>query len=481
MQKLLPAIAIIAFAWFAVSCGGGGDGDKVVVGAEGGVVTSDDSKLTLDIPAGALDEEVGITITTVSVDDLPEALREASGSGPAYRLEPDGLEFDEPVPVTLELGKDDLPEDQPENGTFAYQLVTQDEDGELEFLDELVTEASLADGTVVVRGKLDHFSIITTQRGTVILGVDPGTIRIAPDNFFTVRIFFFNLAHVENELGPSGFGLLEEGQVAVSLHDVVLQPFYTRSVVDGLPVSFEYDNFLPGFGNSELFTYFCEEGEGTYGATMLYDMAPLDHPEGLRMQSIGLFGDATCAEAMPTDTPVPTSTPAPGATNTPVPGVATSAPQSKPTPEPVPTSTPVPPPPTNTPVPTTHTDPPGDEIVVGGGSDAVVDIRSVTIGPSGSQTKVFVTFGGDPSEAYFDDLSFAVRVTLGGQVGLLEIHNDVVNDAPPAGGSVNVTSNGVSIIFNKPVPSGVKLLVESFHLETESSPFGSDRFTVMLP
>ena len=118
---------------------------------------------------------------------------------------------------------------------------------------------------------------------------------------------------------------------------------------------------------------------------------------------------------------------------------------------------------------------------MGGGSDAAVDIRSVSISPSGNQTKVFVTFGGDPSEAYFDDFSFAVRVTLGGQVGLLEIHNDVVNDAPPAGGSVNVTSNGVSIIFNKPVPSGVKLLVESFHLETESSPFGSDRFTVMLP
>ncbi len=461
MRTLLPAIVLIAFVSVAVSCGGGGDDGKVVIGAEGGVVTSEDGKLTLDIPAGALDGEVEITITTVSVDDLPEALREASGSGPAYRLEPDGLVFNEPVPVTLELGKDDLPEDQPENGTFAYQLVTQDEDGELEFLDELVTEASLADGTVVVRGKLDHFSIITTQRGTVILGVDPGTIRIAPDNFFTVRIFFFNLAHVENELGPSGFGLLEEGQVAVSLHDVVLQPFYTRSVVDGLPVSFEYDNFLPGFGNSELFTYFCEEGEGTYGATMLYDMAPLDHPEGLRMQSIGLFGDATCAEAMPTDTPMPTNTPVPESTNTPVPGVATSAPTGG--------------------SGTTYTDPTGDEVVVGGGSDAVVDIRSVTISASGSQTEVFVTLGGDPSEAFFDDFSFAVRVTLGGQVGLVEVHADSINDAPPAGGSVNVTSDGVSIVFDKPVPPGVKLLVETFHLRTEDSAFGSDTFTVMLP
>ena len=40
MLKLLPAVAIIAFAWFAVSCGGGGGDGKVVVGAEGGVVTS---------------------------------------------------------------------------------------------------------------------------------------------------------------------------------------------------------------------------------------------------------------------------------------------------------------------------------------------------------------------------------------------------------------------------------------------------------
>ena len=41
-----------------------------VVGPEGGVVVSRDGRLTLDIPAGALDEAVEITIE--EVEDLPE-------------------------------------------------------------------------------------------------------------------------------------------------------------------------------------------------------------------------------------------------------------------------------------------------------------------------------------------------------------------------------------------------------------------------
>ena len=74
-------------------CDAPGDG----IGPEGGVVESRDGRLALDIPAGALDEEVEITIE--EIDDLPD-----DALGPAYRVEPVGLVFSAPVRVVYNFG-----------------------------------------------------------------------------------------------------------------------------------------------------------------------------------------------------------------------------------------------------------------------------------------------------------------------------------------------------------------------------------------
>ena len=292
-------VSLVALA----ACGGNGGG--VISAENGGTATSDDGKLTLEIPPGALGEDTEITVTAIPVDELPEALREDADGGPAYRLEPDGLEFSQPVAVSLELGKADLPEDQPENGTFAYELLTQDEDGEPEFLDELETEASLADGTVVVRGKLDHFTFITKKRGTVILVVDPGTISVPPGSFFEAEISIVNLDHEEDQ----DFGKLAEGQLAAGISDIGLEPFFDGSVVDGAPVKPEIAPLPPGYFDVTDFTYFCKEGEGGYGASLDYIAAPVDKPELGRRQGIALLGSARCGTATPTPTATPSPTP----------------------------------------------------------------------------------------------------------------------------------------------------------------------------
>ncbi len=450
MLKLLPAIALIAFASVAVSCGGG-EGGTVTVGVAGGVATSDDGKLTLDIPAGALGEEAEITITAVSVGELPEELREASGPGPAYRLEPDGLEFSEPVPVTLELDRSEL-DDVPEDGVVAYLLLTQDADGEIESLDELVTEATLGEETVTVRGELSHFSYIVKSDGFLTVELERVPFRQLIEVPFTAAVGFRNTAPNLPRLSMEPVFVNHFGVPPVDDVDSV------DDVEDVVDIK-KPGTVNPGASEFIAAKYVCTDpGVGKYGIDTTWRFPDADL---LRSVDVTIHGEVECVTTLATPTPTPTETPVPVPTDTPEPAAATSTPTGG--------------------SGTTHTDPTGDEVVVGGGNDAVVDIRSVTIGPSGSQTEVFVTLGGDPSEAFFDDFSFAVRVTLGGQVGLLEVHDDVVNDAPPTGGSVNVTSDGVSIIFNKPVPTGVKLLVESFHLQTEASSFGSDTFTVMLP
>lgn len=97
------AAACLACATLA-GCDPTGDGE---VGPEGGVVVSADGRLTIDIPAGALDEPVEIIIE--EAEDLPD-----SALGPAYAVLPAGTVFNAPVHVLYDYdaaGMDVRPDD----------------------------------------------------------------------------------------------------------------------------------------------------------------------------------------------------------------------------------------------------------------------------------------------------------------------------------------------------------------------------------
>ena len=90
----LATLATAVLAWVTVTgCDAAGDG----IGPEGGQVVSDDGRLTIDIPEGALEEPVEITIE--EADDLPEG-----ALGPAYRVLPVGTVFEAPVHVLYNYG-----------------------------------------------------------------------------------------------------------------------------------------------------------------------------------------------------------------------------------------------------------------------------------------------------------------------------------------------------------------------------------------
>lgn len=67
------------------------------IGPEGGTVVSRDGRLILEIPEGALDANVEITIE--QVDDLPE-----DALGPAYEVLPVGTVFSKPATVYYDYG-----------------------------------------------------------------------------------------------------------------------------------------------------------------------------------------------------------------------------------------------------------------------------------------------------------------------------------------------------------------------------------------
>lgn len=73
-------------------------GDQV--GRDGGVVVSDDGRMALEIPAGALDERVEITITAVAGPD--------GSRSDLYMMEPMGLVFERPVTITFDYDGETL-------------------------------------------------------------------------------------------------------------------------------------------------------------------------------------------------------------------------------------------------------------------------------------------------------------------------------------------------------------------------------------
>jgi hypothetical protein len=127
-----------------------------VIGAAGGRTASLDQRLTLDVPAGALTEDVAITIRRLAPEEIPEPLRDA-GQGFAYELGPDGLRFAAPVTATARLGSAPFGPD----GTLAADLgalVTVGSHGGVELLgDQTIVLDGESDATTA-SGTLTHFS-----------------------------------------------------------------------------------------------------------------------------------------------------------------------------------------------------------------------------------------------------------------------------------------------------------------------------------
>lgn len=95
---ILAGLGVLALAAMSVgmpdSCG---LGSEAVIGPEGGVVISEDGRLSLEVPEGALSEP-----TEVFVEAVP---CEAEGLADCYAVGGDGVQFSRPVTVVYEAGE----------------------------------------------------------------------------------------------------------------------------------------------------------------------------------------------------------------------------------------------------------------------------------------------------------------------------------------------------------------------------------------
>jgi hypothetical protein len=191
--------SLLSVAVLLAACGGGGEGGtgsggnvqppgnnplppgSAVIGAAGGTVTSDDGKVKLVIPAGALGNDQTITIESVDASKIPSDL---TGADSVYDMKPDGLRFMQPVQATVVLPS----AAQRPDGTLsaaAGALVSMS-GADIEALGDQTIVVSGVDNRVTARGTLMHFSKLAfSSRLATSSGIQVGNpgllhVRVRP-------------------------------------------------------------------------------------------------------------------------------------------------------------------------------------------------------------------------------------------------------------------------------------------------------------
>lgn len=140
------------------------DDDEVVsevIGSEGGTLETDGGDVTLDVPEGALEEDVELSIASVEASELPEGAVE----GTAFDFGPDGQEFAEPVTLTVHYDQDSVDDDDEAN--LAIHLLR---DGVWENVPSTVNTVD-----DVITAEITHFSVYgaVPSLASVEIRVDP--------------------------------------------------------------------------------------------------------------------------------------------------------------------------------------------------------------------------------------------------------------------------------------------------------------------
>lgn len=172
-MKRVPALVCLALL---AACGDGGDGptapqkETETVDVSGGTVTAASGEVTLSIPGGALSQT-----TTITVEPAPAPpARPGLVAGTAYDFGPDGLQFAQPVQLSLGYDPQNLPSGAFEAGLAIHKQVGSDW--------VLVPGGSVDAGADKVRAPINSFSvyaiIFLDTPDEVVMGGDAQTATV---------------------------------------------------------------------------------------------------------------------------------------------------------------------------------------------------------------------------------------------------------------------------------------------------------------
>lgn len=257
-----PASTSIAVTEVSTATPDFDQGDGTAIGPDGGTVTSDDGGFTVEIPAGAIDESILVSIDVSAAADV--GVDESLIAGPIYQLNPDGAVFDVPVLTVRRLSAANL---GIANNVVPFFHVFQGiDDGWV----PLSTETTRDGDSLVVVAETDHFSpnvVVETSKvfgtSTVKLELEPAAFT-APIGGHESTSFSWDLAEVRDSFG-------EERVLTFG----------------GAVVAHEPSDDSPGANRA-----FCGDtaGEGVYGVEISGELEVEGDVEGIDEMLLILFG-----------------------------------------------------------------------------------------------------------------------------------------------------------------------------------------------
>lgn len=114
---------------------------------DGGRLVSEDGTLELIIPPGALSKK-----TTISIQTMTNTFQ--NGNGLAYRLEPSGIQFQQPVKIIFHY----IPEESKDSAQLLMGIAMQDDKGQWYGLNKFTLDTVAK----TISGNINHFSIWAT-------------------------------------------------------------------------------------------------------------------------------------------------------------------------------------------------------------------------------------------------------------------------------------------------------------------------------
>jgi len=150
-----------------------GDSVTKTIDANGGSINSDDGRMQLTIPAGALSASTDISIQSVT-DETP------GGIGLSYHLMPDGTTFSKPVTLTFHYTKEDV------NGTHPYLLYIAYQDKTLAWKADF-KKRNVDTVAKTVSLDISHFSI-WTMGDRIVLNAYPYVVSEGETSALSVVI-----------------------------------------------------------------------------------------------------------------------------------------------------------------------------------------------------------------------------------------------------------------------------------------------------
>lgn len=208
MRKLtlICFVVLIGFVFFACDeHGGGGQGGgggvSGVIGPDGGTIQSQDGRLTLTFPPGALSEDTKITITDIKPGEL-RAEVDGFDSQFTYRLEPDGIEFN--VPVTASFLTDETPVQGDGSIVTEGALLVTSSNGQTELLENLTEDVNADEDTTSVSGELSHFSEFSQSFSGIYVTVSGVPDRL-PEGAHLMPMFLWMYAQAKYSFWSNPF------------------------------------------------------------------------------------------------------------------------------------------------------------------------------------------------------------------------------------------------------------------------------------